>query len=81
MIGLKLAFVTQPHDPQHSRDRTAARHQNCANQQDLCLLPDPVGKVRRKNLNQVKIVVGQGRPRILVMENAAYPALSILATG
>jgi hypothetical protein len=81
VIGLKLSLVTQPHDPQHGRDRAIPWHQNRADQQDLCMLPNQVGKVRRKDLNQAKIVIGQGRPRILVMEKAAYPTLSISATG
>jgi len=90
MIGLKLAFVTQAHDtctcrrckcPQHSRDSAPARDQDRAHQQNLRVLPNSVGKVRRKDLNQAKIVRGQGRPRLLLAENAADPALSVSATG
>ena len=83
MIGLKVTLIAQTHDPQHGRDRALAGHQDRAHQQDLRVLPNAVGKVRRKDLNQAKIVRGQGRPGTLrvLAENAAYSALSVSATG
>src|SRR5579859_6823319 len=83
MIRLKLPLATQPHNAQRGCDRPGAWHQNRTDQQNLCVLPNQVGKVRRKDLNQAKIVRGQGShgqsswPRIAV----AYPARSSFATG
>ena len=56
MVILKMPLPAQTHDPQRGGDRALTRRQDGACDQNLGVLPDAFGKVRRKNANAIKIV-------------------------
>ena len=83
MVSLKLSFLAQAHDAQHGGHRAPTRCQDRAQQQDLRVLPNAVGKVRRKRLNQAIMRLGQGWHRHSSWRRfaVAYPAFPVGSNG
>jgi len=83
MVSLKLSLLAQAHDAQHGRHRAPAGGQDRAQQQHLRVLPDAIGKVRRKRLNQAIIRLGRDRHRQSSWSRVAvaYPAFVVASIG
>ena len=83
MVGLKLSLLAQAHDAPHGRHRAPAGGQDRAQQQHLRVLPDAIGKVRRKRLTQAIMRLGRGRQRQSSWSRVAvaYPAFVVASIG